>query len=138
MIVAEGMTKRYGKTVAVDDLSFTVESGLVTGFLGPNGAGGVSVNGREYGRLRFPLHEVGALLEAKAIHPGRLILDEPVLVTHPERQIPTGDRRPVRCASCPRRRSRLCGGDRGPRRRIGHDAAADSRRHRRARRPLIL
>jgi ABC-2 type transport system ATP-binding protein len=88
MIVAEGMTKRYGKTVAVDDLSFTVESGLVTGFLGPNGAGksttmrmivgldapssgGVSVNGREYGRLRFPLHEVGALLEAKAIHPGR-------------------------------------------------------------------
>jgi ABC-2 type transport system ATP-binding protein len=88
MIVAEGMTKRYGKTVAVDDLSFTVESGLVTGFLGPNGAGksttmrmivgldapssgAVSVNGREYGRLRFPLHEVGALLEAKAIHPGR-------------------------------------------------------------------
>jgi ABC-2 type transport system ATP-binding protein len=88
MIVAEGMTKRYGTTVAVDDLSFTVESGLVTGFLGPNGAGksttmrmivgldaptsgGVSVNGREYGRLRFPLHEVGALLEAKAVHPGR-------------------------------------------------------------------
>jgi ABC-2 type transport system ATP-binding protein len=88
MIVAEGMTKRYGTTVAVDDLSFTVESGLVTGFLGPNGAGksttmrmivgldaptsgGVSVNGRAYGQLRFPLHEVGALLEAKAIHPGR-------------------------------------------------------------------
>jgi ABC-2 type transport system ATP-binding protein len=88
MIVAEGMTKRYGTTVAVDGLSFTVEPGLVTGFLGPNGAGKsttmrmivgldaptsgrVSVNGREYGRLRFPLHEVGALLEAKAIHPGR-------------------------------------------------------------------
>src|ERR1700738_512641 len=88
MIVAEGMTKRYGTTVAVDDLSFTVESGLVTGFLGPNGAGksttmrmivgldaptsgGVSVNGRPYGELRFPLREVGALLEAKAIHPGR-------------------------------------------------------------------
>src|ERR1700687_3017778 len=88
MIVAEGVTKRYGSTAAVDDLSFTVESGLVTGFLGPNGAGKsttmrmivgldapsaghVSVNGRDYGRLRFPLHEVGALLEAKAIHPGR-------------------------------------------------------------------
>jgi len=88
MIVAEGVTKRYGTTVAVDGLSFTVEPGLVTGFLGPNGAGKsttmrmivgldaptsgrVSVGGREYGRLRFPLHEVGALLEAKAIHPGR-------------------------------------------------------------------
>src|ERR1700687_3685874 len=88
MIVAEGMTKRYGSTVAVDDLSFSVEPGLVTGFLGPNGAGKsttmrmivgldapsagrVTIGGRVYGQLRFPLHEVGALLEAKAIHPGR-------------------------------------------------------------------
>jgi ABC-2 type transport system ATP-binding protein len=88
MIVAERVTKRYGSTVAVDDLSFSVEPGLVTGFLGPNGAGKsttmrmivgldapssghVTLNGRDYGRIRFPLHQVGALLEAKAVHPGR-------------------------------------------------------------------
>ncbi len=88
MIVAEAVTKRYGSTVAVDDLTFTVESGHVTGFLGPNGAGKsttmrmiigldapsagrVTVNGRSYGHMRFPLREIGALLEAKAIHPGR-------------------------------------------------------------------
>src|ERR1700732_3744363 len=88
MIVANAITKRYGSTIAVDDLTFTVESGHVTGFLGPNGAGKsttmrmivgldaptagrVTVNGRDYRHLRFPLHEVGALLEAKSIHPGR-------------------------------------------------------------------
>lgn len=88
MIEAIGLSKRYGSTVAVDDLSFTVPDGRVTGFLGPNGAGKsttmrlivgldaptsgrVTVNGRSYRERRFPLHEVGALLEAKAIHPSR-------------------------------------------------------------------
>jgi ABC-2 type transport system ATP-binding protein len=88
MIKAEHLTKRYGAKTAVDDLSFTVRPGIVTGFLGPNGsgksttmrmimgldhpnAGRATVNGRAYHDLRWPLREVGALLEAKAIHPGR-------------------------------------------------------------------
>ena len=88
MIVTEGLTKRYGKTCAVDDLSFTVTPGVVTGFLGPNGsgksttmrmiigldvpdAGRALVNGVRYDELRWPLREVGALLDAKAFHPGR-------------------------------------------------------------------
>ena len=88
MIEARGLTKHYGPTRAVDDLSFDVAPGQVTGFLGPNGsgksttmrmvmgldrpdAGRVAVNGRPYHDLPWPLREVGALLEAKAIHPGR-------------------------------------------------------------------
>jgi ABC-2 type transport system ATP-binding protein len=88
MIEARGLTKRYGAKLAVDHLSFTVRPGVVTGFLGPNGSGksttmrlvmgldaptsgSVTVNGRRYGELPWPLREVGALLEAKAIHPGR-------------------------------------------------------------------
>ena len=88
MIEAIGLTKRYGTTVAVDNLSFTVPPGQVTGFLGPNGAGksttmrlilgldapasgSVTVNGRPYPQYRRPLLEVGALLEAKAVHGGR-------------------------------------------------------------------
>ncbi|MGI5158373.1 ATP-binding cassette domain-containing protein [Microbispora sp. CA-102843] len=88
MIEAHGLTKRYGGKVAVDNLSFTVRPGVVTGFLGPNGAGKsttmrmilgldapgaghVTVNGRHYSRHPAPLHEVGALLEARAVHPGR-------------------------------------------------------------------
>ncbi len=88
MINAVGVTKRYGNALAVDDLTFSAQPGKVTGFLGPNGAGKsttmrmivgldrptagrVTVNGRPYEDLRFPLHQVGALLEAKAIHPGR-------------------------------------------------------------------
>ncbi len=88
MIEATGLSKRYGKTLAVDDLSFTVPPGKVTGFLGPNGsgksttmrmilgldapsAGSVTVNGRFYAEHRRPLLEVGALLEAKAVHGGR-------------------------------------------------------------------
>jgi len=88
MIEAKGLTKRYGAKVAVEQLSFEVRPGVVTGFLGPNGsgksttmrmimgldapdAGDVTVNGRHYHDLPWPLHEVGALLEAKAIHPGR-------------------------------------------------------------------
>ncbi len=87
-IEAKGLTKRYGEKVAVDHLSFDVRSGCVTGFLGPNGAGksttmrmimgldapdegAVLVNGRSYHDLGWPLREVGALLEAKAVHPGR-------------------------------------------------------------------
>jgi ABC-2 type transport system ATP-binding protein len=88
MIEATNLSKRYGATLAVDDLSFTVPPGQVTGFLGPNGAGksttmrlilgldaptsgSVTVNGRPYTSLRRPLFEVGALLEAKAVHGGR-------------------------------------------------------------------
>jgi ABC-2 type transport system ATP-binding protein len=88
MIEAHGLTKRYGDRVAVDDLSFTVRPGQVTGFLGPNGAGKsttmrmilgldaptsgrVTVDGRAYATLDNPMREVGALLDAKAIHGGR-------------------------------------------------------------------
>jgi ABC-2 type transport system ATP-binding protein len=88
MIEATGLSKRYGATLAVDDLSFVVPPGQVTGFLGPNGAGksttmrlilgldaptsgSVTVNGRPYASYRRPLLEVGALLEAKAFHGGR-------------------------------------------------------------------
>jgi len=88
MIEAVGLTKSYGRTRAVDGLSFEVEPGLVTGFLGPNGSGksttmrmimgldrpdtgSVTLGGRRYHDLPWPLREVGALLEAKAVHPGR-------------------------------------------------------------------
>jgi len=88
MIEAKDLTKRYGDTLAVDDLSFTVHPGVVTGFLGPNGSGksntmrlimgldapnggDVTVNGRHVHDLSWPLHEVGALLESRSIHPGR-------------------------------------------------------------------
>ena len=88
MIEIDNVTKRYGTTVAVDRLSFEVREGEVTGFLGPNGAGKsttmrmmvgldaptsgrVTIDGRPYADLRFPLRHVGALLEARAIHPGR-------------------------------------------------------------------
>ncbi|KQM83277.1 ABC transporter ATP-binding protein [Agromyces sp. Leaf222] len=88
MITAEGLVKRYGAKTAVNDISFTVRPGQVTGFLGPNGAGksttmrmivgldrpsagSVSVNGKPYAAHRAPLHEVGALLDAKAVHTGR-------------------------------------------------------------------
>ncbi len=88
MIEIHEVTKRYGSTVAVDRLSFEVREGEVTGFLGPNGAGKsttmrmmvgldlptsgrVTIDGCRYGDLRFPLRHVGALLEARAVHPGR-------------------------------------------------------------------
>jgi len=88
MIEARGLTKRYGPKTAVDGISFTVRPGTVTGFLGPNGAGKsttmrmimgldrptagtVTVNGRPYAQHRSPLTEVGALLDAKAVHTGR-------------------------------------------------------------------
>ena len=88
MIEARGLTKRFGDKLAVDQLSFTIEPGRITGFLGPNGAGktttmrlilgldhptggSVSVNGREFSRSASPMREVGALLDAKAMHGGR-------------------------------------------------------------------
>ena len=88
MIEARDLTRRFGPTVAVDALSFDVRPGGVTGFLGPNGSGKsttmrlilgldrpdsgqVRVGGRRYRELRWPLREVGALLEARAFHPGR-------------------------------------------------------------------
>ncbi|MPQ98431.1 ATP-binding cassette domain-containing protein [Modestobacter sp. I12A-02628] len=88
MIELHGLTKRYGEKLAVDDLTVTVRPGVVTGFLGPNGAGKSTtmrmvlgldtptsgtalVGGRPYARHAAPLHEVGALLEAKGVHPGR-------------------------------------------------------------------
>ncbi|AWS40038.1 ABC transporter ATP-binding protein [Streptosporangium sp. 'caverna'] len=92
MIQATELTKRYGSTVAVDELSFTVESGRVTGFLGPNGAGksttmrmvlgldrptrgAVHIDGSPYRELRHPLRKVGALLDANAVHGGRTARD---------------------------------------------------------------
>jgi ABC-2 type transport system ATP-binding protein len=88
VIEIDGLTKRYGGTLAVDDLTFSVEPGKVTGFLGPNGAGKtttmrmilgldrptggtVTVHGKAFGQLAWPMREVGALLDAKAVHGGR-------------------------------------------------------------------
>jgi ABC-2 type transport system ATP-binding protein len=88
MIEARGLTKRYGAVCAVNDLSFTIRPGVVTGFPGPNGAGKtttmrlilsldfpaagtVTVNGRPYPQSPVPMREVGALLDARAVHGGR-------------------------------------------------------------------
>jgi len=88
MIEVRGLTKRYGAKTAVDDLTFGIEPGKVTGFLGPNGAGKtttmrcilgldypdegtVTVDGKSYPDLAYPMREVGALLDAKAVHGGR-------------------------------------------------------------------
>jgi ABC-2 type transport system ATP-binding protein len=88
MIEVNELTKRYGDKLAVDHLSFSIPQGVVTGFLGPNGAGksttmrmmldldrptsgSVRIDGKHYGQLREPLKYIGALLEAKAVHPGR-------------------------------------------------------------------
>ncbi|MEV5977128.1 ABC transporter ATP-binding protein [Streptomyces sp. NPDC052114] len=88
MIELEGLTKRYGEKVAVNNLTFTVHPGIVTGFLGPNGAGksttmrmmlgldnpsagAVRIDGRHYSQLKDPLKYIGALLDAKAMHGGR-------------------------------------------------------------------
>src|SRR3984885_4411191 len=88
MIEVQGLTKRYGDKIAVDNLSFGIEPGRVTGFLGPNGAGKtttmrcilgldypnegtVTIDGKAYNGLDYPMREVGALLDAKAVHGGR-------------------------------------------------------------------
>ena len=92
MIETAALTKRYGATLAVDDLSFQVRPGRVTGFLGPNGAGKsttmrmilgldaptsghATIGGRAYRELPVPLREVGALLDGGAVHPGRKAVD---------------------------------------------------------------
>jgi ABC-2 type transport system ATP-binding protein len=88
MITARNLTKRFGSTVAVDSLSFEVQPGTVTGFLGPNGSGksttmrmivgldapdggSATIGGRPYRELRWPLREVGVMLDARGFHPGR-------------------------------------------------------------------
>jgi ABC-2 type transport system ATP-binding protein len=88
MIEVRGLSKRYGAKIAVNNLSFGVEPGKVTGFLGPNGAGktttmrlilgldfpdtgAVTIDGKQYANLAYPMREVGALLDAKAVHGGR-------------------------------------------------------------------
>ena len=88
MIEVHNLSKRYGEKLAVDDVSFTVQPGIVTGFLGPNGAGKsttmrmiagldrptsgeVIVNGHDYRSSKAPMAELGVLLEAKAVHTGR-------------------------------------------------------------------
>jgi len=88
MIEVRGLTKQYGEKIAVNDLSFDVEAGHVTGFLGPNGAGKTTtmrlilgldypdtgtaiIHGQRYAGLAYPMREVGALIDAKAVHGGR-------------------------------------------------------------------
>jgi ABC-2 type transport system ATP-binding protein len=88
MIETNELTKEYGDKIAVDSMTFTVPAGVITGFLGPNGAGksttmrmilgldrptvgSAYINGKEYASFRAPLHQVGAMLEARSIHPGR-------------------------------------------------------------------
>jgi ABC-2 type transport system ATP-binding protein len=99
MIQAEGLTKRYGEKLAVEDLSFTAQSGTVTGFLGPNGAGKsttmrmiagldtptagtVLVNGQRYRDTRAPMAELGILLDAKAVHSGRSARNHLLALAH--------------------------------------------------------
>jgi len=88
MLKIDHLSKRYRDTLAVDDLDFEVKPGVVTGFLGPNGSGKsttmrvilgldhptkgrATINGKKYADIKSPLREVGALLDAKAVHPGR-------------------------------------------------------------------
>ncbi|AZP14808.1 ATP-binding cassette domain-containing protein [Streptomyces aquilus] len=99
MIEAHELTKRYGDKTVVDALSFVVKPGEVTGFLGPNGAGKsttmrmvvgldtptrgtVTVNGTSYARHAAPLHEIGTLLEAKSVHPGRSAFNHLMTLAH--------------------------------------------------------
>jgi ABC-2 type transport system ATP-binding protein len=106
MIEVHELTKRYGDTLAVDNLSFQVPQGVVTGFLGPNGAGksttmrmmldldrptsgAVTIDGRHYSQLAEPLKYIGALLEAKAVHPGRSAYNH-LLWLAQSNSIPTG------------------------------------------------
>ena len=116
MIEARGLTKRFGDKLAVDQLTFTVEPGRITGFLGPNGAGktttmrmilgldrpthgSVTVHGKEFAKLAYPMHEMGALLDAKAVHGGRSAYNAVAMLCHrtgfvrrvrPQRNLMTG------------------------------------------------
>src|SRR5918911_4267627 len=118
VIRLEGLTKRYGRTLAVDGLTFDVRPGHVTGFLGPNGAGKsttmrlilgldaptagtVTIGGVHYRRMRRPLHQVGATLEAAAVHPGRSAR-APDGPPDPRRRVPSS-------GACGDRGSRLVG-----------------------------
>ena len=102
MIELHGLTKRYCDKTVVDDLTFTIAPGVVTGFLGPNGAGksttmrmlvgletpdagSSAVNGRPYGRLGAPAHEIGVLLDAGARHPGRSARDHLLALAYTHR-----------------------------------------------------
>ena len=124
MIEVQNLTKRYGESVAVDDLSFTVAPGRVTGFLGPNGsgksttmraivgldrptAGTVRVNGRRYASYPAPLQEVGALLDAKNVHPGRSAYDHLLYLANPTASASAGW--PRCCSSSGWRRSPASG-----------------------------
>lgn len=99
MIRVQNLTKRYGGKTAVDDLTFTVRPGRVTGFLGPNGAGKsttmrmilgldsptsgtATVNGKSYSHHAAPLHRVGTLLDARATHPSRTAFDHLMALAH--------------------------------------------------------
>src|SRR5207237_426372 len=99
MIEATKLTKNYGEKRAVNEVSFAVRPGVVTGFLGPNGSGksttmrlilgldaptsgDVRVNGRHYRDLAAPLHEVGALLEARSVHTGRSAYNHLLALAH--------------------------------------------------------
>src|SRR5205085_10970343 len=99
VIEARGLVKDYGEKRAVDGLTFSVQPGVVTGFLGPNGSGksttmrlilgldaatsgDVTVNGKHYRDHRAPLHEVGALLEARSVHTGRSAYNHLLSLAH--------------------------------------------------------
>src|SRR5436309_16100955 len=101
-ISVHGLVKRFGRVVAVDDLSFQVQPGTLTGFVGPNGAGKTTtlrmilglvrptagtalVNGVPYRRLDHPARHVGAVLEASGFHPGRTARDHPRVLAGPSR-----------------------------------------------------
>ena len=114
MIEVRGLTKRYGEKVAVNDLTFGVEPGKVTGFLGPNGAGKtttmrlilgldypdagtVSVDGQRYSGLANPMREVGALLDAKAVHGGRSACNHLLCLAQTKNLL---RKRSTRCSPC--------------------------------------
>jgi len=99
VIEVRNISKRYGETLAVDDLSFDVKPGIVTGFLGPNGAGKsttmriilgldaptsghVTIDGKSYRDLPAPIYEIGSLLDAKAIQGGRSAYNHLLWIAH--------------------------------------------------------
>jgi ABC-2 type transport system ATP-binding protein len=119
LIEVRGVTKRFGSKTAVDDLSFTVEPGKVTGFLGPNGAGksttmriilgldrpqsgSATIGGRLYRDLPDPLRTVGALLEAKSTHTGRSARNHLLFLAQSQGRRPAGLRRCSGLSGCRR------------------------------------
>ncbi len=114
MIEVQELSKRYGEKLAVDGLNSTVQPGMVTGFLGPNGAGnsttirliagpdrptagGVTVNGRTYRCARAPMAEIGVLLEAKAVHSGRAARNNLPALAHTNLRSAIDEARPGQC-----------------------------------------